>query len=175
MSEQIETMFKHLRLESDFLDTLIQSSEDVRTILRGRSETATTVAKTPEEQSQDTKSQLDKLHQQMLGLARPLIESRRKLAQVIRALSPDPKKITLTSIASTLEQPFKNQLLDLRREIRTKMDRVYAISMGNQAVLIYTLDYYDRLLPGSRSDSGCYSATGQTKNQYDAGVVENQC
>jgi hypothetical protein len=103
------------------------------------------------------------------------LESRRQLPGILAALCDTPEKATLSSIAASLPQPVKGQLMELRWEIRGKMDQVYAISMGNQAVLIYTLDFYDQLLPGSRSDSGCYNATGQTQNQYDAGVIKNHC
>lgn len=199
MTDQLSQLFTHLRLESDFLDSLIQSSRDVQAILRNRVATdpstdpsrgiapravrnntsnpsATSLETSiPSYTGEQPQAQLQDLHQQMLRLAKPLIQSRRQLPEILRSLSQAPDQITLTAIASRLDQPIRSQLMDLRREIRAKMDQVYAISMGNQAVLIYTMDFYDRLLPGSRTDAGCYNATGQTQNQYDAGVVRNHC
>ena len=197
---------QHLRVESSHLDTVIESSLEMQAMLResrnnrvpgDNAETKNDVAKpttenklpegeTPTannllqaERNRRLQAQLIKLRQQITQQALPVLEGRRKLVELLNAIQPSAEKTpSLSELATKVDGPLRKELKQLRNEIRGKLNEVQSISMGNQAVLLYTLDFYNRLLTGLSTDgerSSYYDSTGQSQNRFAGGFVQTDC
>ncbi len=114
----------------------------------------------------------------------PVVKGRRTMIDVLRSLNPDAARTpTLTELAGTADEPMRSELKRLRNEIRDKLNQIQSISMGNQAVLLYTLDFYNRLLAGLSGggatpglpQTNCYNASGQTNQPSTGNIVRTNC
>jgi flagellar biosynthesis/type III secretory pathway chaperone len=191
MQDKLALIVRHLQVESGHLDTVIESSLEMQSILRAR--------RTPIAPSQNESGSVDnppttglrvdrnqRLNQRMLKLRadieqnfQPIAQGRKQLVDVVKTMDPNAEKTpTLSELAMHVEEPLRSKLKLLRNEIRGKLNRVHSISMGNQAVLLYTLDFYNRLLSGLSSDdqqSSYYNADGRSQNHSAGNIVQTNC
>ncbi len=191
LQEQVEEIIQHLNVESKYLDSVIESSREMQSILRERGSASAKPASasqpnetSPEsshhaERNKRLKQKLDQLKNDIAREFLPILEGRKRLLEVIRSL--DPKHETtpsVTTLALLVDEPQRSKLKKLRSEIRNKLHQVQSISMGSQALLIYTLDFYNRLLTGLSQDyrqSNYYNAQGQTQNQFAGSLIKTNC
>ena len=195
MNEKIAFIVEHLRAESNHLDLVIESSLEMQSILResrdnrnpgkkAANEAETTSGK-PEsdglqvERNQRLNDRLHELRSDIATRALPVLEGRKKLVEVLNAVDANSKKTpSLSELASQVDEPLRTELKQLRNDIRGKLNEVHAISMGNQAVLLYTLDFYNRLLTGLATDgeqSSYYNSTGRSQNHIAGSFVQTKC
>ena len=204
-TESISFIVKHLSVESSHLDTVIESSLEMQAILResrnsrvpgNTLETTNDDKPSNENNSPDAETQsannllqternrrlqdrLTKLRQEITQQAMPVLEGRRELVEILNAIQPSAEKTpSLSELSTKVEEPLRKELKQLRNEIRGKLNQVQSISMGNQAVLLYTLDFYNRLLTGLSTDgerSSYYDSTGQSQNRLAGGFVQTDC
>jgi len=194
MREKLSLIVRHLRVESTYLDTVIESSLEMQSILRGRRNPVSAAQPLSNELEHvedglviGLQADLDqRLNQRMAKLRAdieqdflPIARGRRVLVDVLRSIDPDGEKTpTLSELAMRAEDPLRGELKSLRNEIRSKLNQVHSISMGNQAVLLYTLDFYNRLLAGLSTDdqqSNYYNANGRSQNHIAGSIVQTKC
>jgi hypothetical protein len=166
----IDFLQSHLKQELKLLDVAIDSAKEVREILRVRrgvsKPSADDSPSKPETDSGEALSstqdqaRLLSLQNDIARSAGPIVDSRKELAAVLAAAAPEHSSPSLRQVAAGVAEPAKSQLLRLRTEVREKLTQFQAISMSNQTVLVYSLDYYSQLLGGSNQTSG-YDASGQ--------------
>lgn len=196
---QAQFIVNHLRLESRHLDAVIESSLEMQAILRERRtvEPLGTTLPTgphsaspnapdePTDHARETQrnhrmaARLSVLRRKIAEQFVPVLDSRRKLGEVLKTISSDQDRApTVTSLALMVDEPLRGELKTLRREIRSKLNQVQSISMGNQAVLIYTLDFYGRLLSGltpDKTQSNYYDANGRSQSHFAGSLVRTNC
>jgi hypothetical protein len=178
-----QAVLEHLRQESAYLDSVIACSLKMSELLRHSSYASQTKeGELPGSREEKEKATLDQLHEMRAGLNvayAPIAVGRDALHLAIQKLKADAVDApSLQDLASELEGPVKDELIQLRGEIREKLQDVQSITLGNQAVLIYTLDFYHRLMMGISGDSAiapAYNAHGQKTQQLTAHLVEKQC
>lgn len=194
LNQKLSLIARHLRVESAYLDTVIESSLEMQLILRERrSPTVSEKSMQIESDTDDRPSTISiqaeraqRLNQRMVKLRvdveqgfLPIAEGRRQLVSVLRTIDEDSERTpTLSELAMRVEEPLKSELKAMRNEIRGKLNQVHSISMGNQAVLLYTLDFYNRLLSGLSTDdrqSNYYNANGQSQNHIAGSLVQTKC
>ena len=194
MREKLSLIVRHLRVESTYLDTVVESSLKMQAILRERRNPVSVADPTQNEleHAEDGRvtglqADLDqRLNQRMVKLRAdieqdflPIASGRRILVDVLRSIDPDGEKTpTLSELAMRVEDPLRGELKSLRNEIRGKLNQVHSISMGNQAVLLYTLDFYNRLLAGLSTDdqqSNYYNANGRSQKHIAGSIVQTKC
>ena len=191
MTNTAEFIIQHLSMESKYLDSVIDSSLEMQLILReGRStpgdpdvprmrDEATANGSLQAERHHRMKKKLDKLKGEIAREFLPVLEGRKKLVEVLGSIDPTQTGTpSVTSLALRVEEPYRSELKKLRSEIRSKLNQVQSISMGSQALLIYTLDFYNRLLTGLSQDyrqSNYYNSMGQTQNQFAGSLIKTNC
>lgn len=191
LSQQVEFVVQHLNVESKYLDSVIESSLEMQSILRERGSTPVNPAATPSpaeakpdsslqaERNERLKQKLDKLKNDIARDFMPVLEGRKKLVEVLGSIDPKQEATpSVTSLALLVGEPYKSELKKLRNEIRNKLNQVQSISMGSQALLIYTLDFYNRLLTGLSQEyrqSNYYNSMGQTQNQFAGSLIKTNC
>ena len=108
-----------------------------------------------------------------------MLEGRRRLAGVRRELDPLLEgPTTVSMLAKITDEPSRSELIRVRREILDKINEVRAINVGNQAVLVYSINFYDRLLSGLTGEdvaAPCYSATGEVTKTYAGNLLKTDC
>jgi flagellar biosynthesis/type III secretory pathway chaperone len=191
LNQQVETIIRHLHVESKYLDSVIEFSHEMQSVLRTRRSTPSqpTAAVEPAdnkpassihaERTEQLKQKLDGLKQKIAREFLPVLEGRKKLAATLKRLDPNQETMpSATALALRVGEPWRSQLKQLRSEIRNKLNQAQSISMGNQALLIYTLDFYNRLLTGLSQDyrqSNYYNSMGHTQNQIAGSLVKTNC
>lgn len=170
LAERLNIVFGHLEMESLYLDTVIESGLEIQEILRQQRNVPTGVTGDQSEAAQrETQKIMERLGKLRDGISErflPVLEARKKLPAILKSFAAEGEETpSLTSLFFMIEDPYRSKLKALRDEIRTKLDKVYSITMGNQTVLIYTLNYYDVLLNGNQPKSDCYNANGITTTQ----------
>lgn len=191
---KLSLIVRHLRVESTYLDTVIESSLEMQSILRER-RNPDFAGEPNQNELGDVEDKLvtglqadlnQRLNQRMVKLRAdieqdflPIAKGRRLLVDVLKSIEPDTEKTpTLSELAMRVEEPLREELKSLRNEIRGKLNQVHSISMGNQAVLLYTLDFYNRLLAGLTTDdqqSNYYNANGRSQNHISGSIVQTKC
>ncbi len=192
----VQAIVDHLRRESEYLDTVIVCSLNMkdllnrprvtaRTNLTAKSplaQTATAVTANAESLALETGNPLDRLTALRGDLARqflPLIEGRQRLQSTLQHFEPMFDTVpTLRDLAPKLAIPIRNELNQLRHDIKSKLQEVQAITMGNQAVLIYTLDFYHRLITGITGESPspqAYNSHGQMMTPVASSLLQKEC
>ena len=193
MLEKAQSIIEHLKVESAFLDSVIDSSREMQALLRHRqpvqgasanrdpqeTESVDDRATAPidqTERNQQLTARLTEIREQIARQFLPVIEGRRKMVETIHAINvkqePTP---SITSLALKVDEPIRGNLRALRDEIRFKLNQVQAISMGSQAILLYTMDFYQRMLTGLSKDktrSSYYNATGRSQNTTAINLIE---
>ena len=160
-----ELIIRQLEAESKFLDGVIQSSLQMQNLLRieRRRERG------PESESPATvAAQISDLKQQLSERFQPVKAGRDAMLNHVQSLqlqTSQQNPLTARELAGKVAEPHRSRLTQLRADIRSKLNRIQAISMGNQAVLVYTMDFYNRLLTGLNlrpAESAGYDATGSS-------------
>jgi hypothetical protein len=171
----VDFLLSHLDRELKLLDVAIDSAKEVKEVLRAqrgarasRSESpnAETQAGSGEvstlERSQQMQTHLKNLQHDVAVSAGPIVDSRKELVAMLATISPDDSSLTLKHVAARVAEPARSELLRLRSAVREKLVQFQSISMSNQTVLVYSLDYYSQLL-GSSIQTNSYDANGQAK------------
>jgi hypothetical protein len=131
------------------------------------------------ERSQRVTKRLEELRTKIENDFVPVIKGRRTMVQVLKSMTQESSRTpTLSELAAGSEEPLKTQLKAMRNEIRAKLNQIHSITMGNQAVLLYTLDFYNRLLAGLSGDarnSNYYNANGHTQQHSSGNIVRTNC
>ena len=199
MNEKISFIVEHLRTESKHLDYVIESSLEIQSILREfrnnrasmrqeESDSNTSPSETekpnkkPDLRSRRTERSNERLRELRADIAQralPVLEGRKKLVEILKAVDSTAEKTpSLVELASQVDEPLRTELKQLRSDIRSKLNQVHSISMGNQAVLLYTLDFYNRLLTGLSTDgeqSSYYNSTGRSQKRVAGSFVQTNC
>ena len=198
-NEKISFILEHLRTESNHLDYVIESSLEIQSILRGfrnqrtptrqeendgnPGQNETAARDQPSDlQSKRIERSNERLHELRAKIAQravPVLNGRKKLVEMLKAVDSTAEKTpSLVELASQVDEPLRTELKQLRSDIRSKLNQVHSISMGNQAVLLYTLDFYNRLLTGLSTDgqqSSYYNSTGRSQNHVAGSFVQTKC
>ena len=165
--EKADSIILQLQSESEFLDAVIESSLELQALLRvgRRSGTSSEEGDEPET---DVATRIARLKDQLGDRFQPIESGRKSMMDHIRSIqahSNARQPLTAKELARHVPDPQRSRLTQLRNEIRAKLNRIQAISMGNQAVLVYTMDFYNRLLTGLAlrpADSSGYDASGSS-------------
>lgn len=164
--EKANSIIRQLETESEFLDAVIESSLELQALLRvGRRSGETAESDEPQA---DVATRIARLKEQLGSQFQPIKSGRDAMMDHIRSIqahSDARKPLTAKELARRVPDPQRSRLTQLRNEIRSKLNRIQAISMGNQAVLVYTMDFYNRLLTGLAlrpADSPGYDASGSS-------------
>ncbi len=106
-----------------------------------------------------------------------MLEARKRLPLLLNDLEMQvDSPVSVTQLSRKLAEPIKSELMTLRNEVKSKYNEFSAIAMGNQTVLVYTLNYFDQMLAGDRSSLNSYDASGQTqKGSPDSGFLKTSC
>ena len=191
IAEKTAFIIDHLECESKYLDKVIVCSSEIHESLRmfrDQEPAATTSSSsatklsllsfTPnqEERNKELTEMMARIRLKMSEDVEPILPIRKQFVEVIRSLVPDwDRAPSLTSLALMVDEPLRSKLKQLRSEIRGKLRKIQTIAMGNQAVLIYTMDFFNRLLTGisdSQLPEKCYNSAGQTKNQSTGNFIQ---
>lgn len=195
MSEKANSVIAHLEMESQFLDFVIESSLEMQSLLRDRQTFQSVPLVQPtdrlavddeavtnrpkNDQNERLKSRLAEIRQQIARQFQPVIEGRRNMVEIMNSITPNRSQPpSVTALTLKIDEPFRGRLKQLRNEIRLKLNQVQSISMGSQAVLLYTMDFYNRLLTGLTKDqtrSSYYNSMGRTHNRSSVNFVETNC
>lgn len=193
LMERTASIIRQLETESKFLDEVIESSLELQNLLREGRQATRPKATEPESDAAAQKAGASKQEpdtsKQNSGTAEPqpdiaarilclkdklavqfqtIAEGREAMQQQIRSIeldSDDQKPLTAKQLARRVPDPQRGQLQTLRTELRAKLNRIKAITMGNQTVLVYTMDYYNRLLTGLSlrpAEAPGYDASGSS-------------
>lgn len=191
----IEFVIHHLRRESEYLDTVIECSLKMKNILSQRqsmadsghlsADSADTESSDPEPSAarpapdpRQPHAKLDALRQDLARQFVPVHEGRQQMKVALQEFKPFLDSPTVSALAPRLNDPARGELKKLRDDIKDKLNEVRAITMGNQAVLVYTMDFYHRLLTGLSSDiqpAKAYNKSGKLTNQVGSGMLQKEC
>jgi hypothetical protein len=171
--EQVSFLLAHLRQESKLLDAAIVAGIEVKKMLRAQRNDASIKSQEGEvtetssfaqiDRNEQVRKRLAKMQQQIAATSAPVVINRKKLTAFLAAIAPaGAASVSLSSLARSIEDPRRSELLKLKEGVKQKYQQFYAISMSNQTVLVYTLSYYDQLL-GSSNRGDFYNANGQTQ------------
>lgn len=184
-NDQANFAINHLTLESQYLDSVIETSLEMQLILRERPATAATVNGNATntalqlERNQRLKVRLSKLREKIAEQFLPVLEGRKQLVEFLKSVDPDQTKTpSVSALAMKVEEPHRSELKRLRCEIRGKLNQVQSISMGSQALLIYTLDFYSKLLTGISQDirqPKYYNSLGRSQKQLAGSLLKTNC
>lgn len=195
LSFAVDLVINHLRRESDYLDTVIACSLKMKDVLRDRptnlhAENAAASAAfadspaseqaAPEQTpvAPQTHEKLDAMRGDLARQFVPVLEGRQQMKSALQEFKPYLDTPTVSSLAPKLNEPARHELKQLRNDIRAKLNEVRAITMGNQAVLIYTMDFYHRLLTGLSNNvepAKAYNKSGKLTNQVGGGMLQKEC
>jgi hypothetical protein len=182
-----QSIVEHLRHESAYLDEVIACSQRMNSLLsRSSLAHSTSVAASqptadkPFEPSLDkAQEQLDQIREELAQRFLPLAEGRQMMQSTIQKLeTTSQSEPTLRALAAILDPSLRDELHDLRIEIKTKIQNVQAITMGNQAVLLHTLDFYNRLMTGISGETAPnqgYNSHGQMTNRTQGPLIQKHC
>ena len=183
----------HLRSEVEFLKRMLVSSQQLQRLIENRdlrTDSSNVGTDQAPDHHQEWLHQIDLLRQQIDQQVPAIQQSREELGRLLKELSTTPMA-TETPTASLVEvarqlklrkSPLGDELLSLRREIKTQLRELDLINLGNQVVLAYTLDHRRRLLAGmlgnpsaqpSRDQS--YNAQGTLTTTKSGNLLERQC
>ena len=177
----------HLRHESAYLDDVIACSQRMNVILNRSSFLQSSVSssgkssaeKSVEASPEKAHEQLDQIREELAKRFLPLAEGRRIMQSTIQKLETTSlSEPSLRDLAAILDPSLRDELHDLRSEIRAKIQNVQAITMGNQAVLLYTLDFYNRLttgISGEATPNQGYNSHGQMTNRNQGPLIQKHC
>ena len=152
----------HLAAESHHLDDMIDCSRELQRQLRRKPA-----------QSAD---ELPKLFRQIEERQRAIDQARQNVVAVLADLPGEPT--TLSGFMSLLPDERTATVKQLRSEIFDKLDTVRSITLGNQMVLYYSFDFYQRMLRGLTGNDpqpAGYSPTGRRESIETGQVMFKNC
>lgn len=191
--EKTRQVMQHLRQESVLLDAVIESSLEVQSILKEQrnrqtgemvpknsdvgSENKSEMTRAHYTDNEEVRTRLNRLNTEITEKFHPVLEARKKLPLLLNELEIQSEgPISVTQISRKLTEPMKSELMTLRNEVKSKYNEFSAIAMGNQTVLVYTLNYFDQLLTGNRTSLNSYDASGQTQTvSSGSGFLKTSC
>lgn len=191
--EKTRQVMQHLRQESVLLDAVIESSLEVQSILKEQrnrqtgemvpknsdveSENKSELTRAHYTDNEEVRTRLNRLNTEITEKFHPVLEARKKLPLLLNELEFQSEgPISVTQISRKLTEPMKSELMTLRNEVKSKYNEFSAIAMGNQTVLVYTLNYFDQLLTGNRTSLNSYDASGQTQTvSSGSGFLKTSC
>jgi len=117
---------------------------------------------------------------QELGQRLDDIEIRRQELShlIVRLSGKSVGGITLRQIATLFVPELQAELNQLRTEIKQKLLEIHEITTGNQLVLLYTLDFYQRFFQGFARDASpgeSYNADGHVPANNNSHVIQLRC
>jgi FlgN protein len=155
-----------LASESSRLDLLLQFSEHLRASLNDRSP----------ERLEQIASQQSRLEQSAQDVSQHVAEMKRSIGQALRI---HPEQATLRAFMRVLTHSERERFSDIRAELTSKLRQLQSITIGNQAALFYSMEYYrcfvDQLSGGRFSDGASYSADGQMQGGESSILVRKAC
>jgi flagellar biosynthesis/type III secretory pathway chaperone len=197
MDVAVNFVLSHLKRESAYLDTVIQCSLKMKDVLHERrphtKEQAQIEANAAKQAAQLKKSgsndptapvlsgfeQLVALRSDLARQLVPVLEGRQQMTSTLDEFKPLTQgSPSVSMLAPKIEEPARSKLKKLRSEIKEKLNTIRAITMGNQAILIYNMDFYNRLLNGVSSEAPsakAYNANGKVPNQTGSGMLKKCC
>ncbi len=196
----VQFVLSHLRRESEYLDTVIQCSLKMKDVLHERrphtAEQAQIEANAAKQASQESQSddsdpnsapvpvlsgfeQLVALRSDLARQLIPVLEGRQQMSTTLDEIKPlTAGTPTVSMLAPRIQEPSKTELKKLRNEIKEKLNTIRAITMGNQAILIYNMDFYNRLLNGVSNEAPpakAYNSNGKVPSQTGSGMLKKCC
>ena len=191
--EKTRQIMQHLRQESVLLDAVIESSLEVQSILKDQRKRQTDelvsdggevesknkmeMTRAHSAENEAVRTRLNRLNTEITHKFHPVLEARKRLPLLLNDLEMQvDSPVSVTQLSRKLAEPIKSELMTLRNEVKSKYNEFSAIAMGNQTVLVYTLNYFDQMLAGDRSSLNSYDASGQTqKGSPDSGFLKTSC
>lgn len=180
---EFEFVAEHLRLESSYLDFVIECSEQLKEILKSDSMCRLGLTSDPAEAASSAAQpqadqQILRMDLEAKNRFANLAGGRKRLNQLLgRIATRDGKPPSLRLLISDLAAPLKDELKSLRNDVNRKLKWIQSVNSGTQAVLAYTMNYYQKFLNGlSCEEPGnpCYSPTGQVAPRT-SGILRTNC
>lgn len=172
----VDFLLSHLNRELTLLDVAIDSAAEVKKILRAQGRDSSPDAGHREgeliensgqafsiQRNQQVQLQLGELQNRIAHSAGPIVDSRKVLTAELARIDPKQSSPSLKQVAANVAEPARSELFRLRKEVRERLAKFQAISMSNQTVLVYSLDYYSQLLGSSNRTNG-YDASGHAQS-----------
>lgn len=158
----LDQVTTHLSIESRHLDEMIACSRELQRQLRRQ----------PGQSADDLPQLFGEIEQRQAAIN----EAREGVIAVLASLPGTPTN--LSAYLALLPEERTAPVRQLRSEIFDKLDMVRSITLGNQMVLYYSHDFYQRLLrglSGNDSPAGGYSPTGRRESVETGKVVLRNC
>lgn len=176
-----KAVLDHLHQESAYLDTVIACSSKMTELLKQSSfsKVSTTDRSTSNLRDLEPVDSINRIKIDLANSFAPIVAGRKTMHSVLDKLNTNsPNAASLRELATLLDAPVRDELYRLRNEIRDKLQEVQTITLGNQAVLIYTLDFYHRMMMGITGETMSaysYNANGQMTQSPAGHLVEKKC
>ena len=172
--QEITFLLQHLQMESKFLDFIIERSEKIREHLA--SDLIKSKSSTSDLDFEIDAFNVDEVQRldEFVGLA----DGRTKLNELLRSCANEAGAVpTLRDFIRTLPNPVRDELKTLRTQLNHKLRRVQTVNSGTQAILTYTLSYYEKFQNGlsdGQSPTGRYSSSG-TVARLASRILQRDC
>jgi hypothetical protein len=166
-----------LRAELNLLETVINECSEMQTVLRAG--------------NADFESKMSEVRQRLDHTAEPVLKRRQGFLQQIGEVATLlGNNANLSSLIASVNSPMRDEIAALRREVLNKLNLIRSITWGNQAVLIYTMDFYQRMMAGfssigqpsgaqsrsvTQNPSNCYNAVGKVKHEWAGCLIKRNC
>lgn len=177
-----EAIADHLCKELALLEKVIGCSQRMQDLLQRSAIPVRFTSQSVHSQQTGQENGLQGIHQIRNELSDEfdsISDQRVQFFQMIKDLSresgPTP---TLAQLVPRLPQKLRNQLTLLRTEIKSKLQEIQSMTMANQTVLMYTLDFYQRLISGLSADEyqqPAYDASGKIASKNDLYTLLKRC
>jgi flagellar biosynthesis/type III secretory pathway chaperone len=158
----VEQVNHHLANESRHLDDMLDCSRELQRQLRRQ----------PGQSADDLARLFREIEQRQLAIN----EARGAVLAVLASLPGAPTNLS-GFLALVPEEPAA-AVRQLRSEIFEKLDRVRSITLGNQMVLYYSYDFYQRLLrglSGNEPHTSGYGPAGRRESLETGKVMLRNC
>ncbi|HMO13173.1 MAG TPA: flagellar export chaperone FlgN [Pirellulaceae bacterium] len=177
----------HLRRELAYLNELIEYSNQLNTLLtRPRRPVSLPVSAGPPNDSADVTivdqenhaNQIANLGVEFGEKFAPIAKARNLLKSLLdKFKSSTDIEPTISQLTTLLAVPLREELIHLRQEIKSRLNELQAINMGNQTLLVYTLDFYERMITGMSSEhqvSQAYNSHGQVTSHVASHLFQKE-
>lgn len=158
----LEQIQSHLEAESRHLDEMIDCSRELQRQLR--------------RQPGQSAEELPSLFRRIEERQRAIDQDRQNVVAVLADLPGQPTN--LSGYMTLLPEQNAQAVQQLRTEIFDKLDTVRSITLGNQMVLYYSFDFYQRMLRGLTGNDPQptgYTPTGRRENLETGQVMLKNC
>ncbi len=158
----LQQIIDHLASESRHLDEMIDCSRELQRQLRRQ----------PGQSADELPQLFRDIEQRQLAIN----QSRDGVVAALATLPGTPS--SLSAYLALLSEEQAVPVRQMRSEIFDKLDMVRSITLGNQMVLFYSYDFYQRLLrglSGNEAQAGGYSPAGRRENVETGKVVLRNC